>query len=55
MLLWPDPSFTYYRGRVSIKDLVIQYDAHEIEIVESAILFTVNSFFRHDMNEDELY
>jgi len=44
-----------YRGRMSIKDVVTQYDAPEIEIVEPAILFTVNSLFRHDMNEDELY
>ncbi|MCC6683548.1 MAG: hypothetical protein IT247_00605 [Bacteroidia bacterium] len=44
-----------YRGRMSINEVVVQYDAPKIEIVESSILITVNRLFRRDMNADELY
>jgi hypothetical protein len=47
--------YSDYRGRMSIAEVISQYDAPNIEIIEPAILFTVNSLFRRDMNEDELY
>ncbi len=47
--------YSDYRGHMSIAEVVSQYDAPNIEIVEPAILFTVNSLFRRDMNDDELY
>jgi uncharacterized protein len=42
-------------GRMSIREVVIQYDAPKIVIVEPVILITVNRLFRRDMNDDELY
>jgi uncharacterized protein len=47
--------YSDYRGPMSIKEAVIQYDAPKIEIVEPVILLIVNSLFRRDMNDDELY
>jgi hypothetical protein len=44
-----------YRGRMSIREVVIQYDAPKIEIVEPVILITVNRLFRRNMSADELY
>lgn len=46
---------TEFRGHMSINEVIAQYEAPEIEIIEPAILFTVNSLYRRDMNEDELY
>ena len=46
---------TEYRGHMSINEVIAQYEAPEIEIIEPTILFTVNSLYRRDMNEDELY
>ena len=43
------------RGSMSIADVISQYDAPNIEIIEPVILFTINPLFRRDMNEDELY
>ena len=46
---------TEYRGHMSIEEIIAQYEASEIEITEPVILFTVNSLYRRDMNEGELY
>lgn len=43
------------RGFMSITDIVAQYNAPKIKIVESVILITVNRLFRRGMNDDELY
>jgi hypothetical protein len=43
-----------YRGRMSVEEVIIQYDAPQIEIVEPVILLIINPF-RRDMNDDELY
>ena len=43
------------RGHMSITDIIAEYEAPKIEIIEPAILFTVNRLFRRGMNEDELY
>ena len=44
-----------YRGRMSINEVVTQYDAPEINIIEPSILITVNRLFNRDMNDDEIY
>lgn len=44
-----------YRGSMTIQEIIIQYDAPQIEIVESAMLITVNRLYRRNMNEEELY
>ena len=43
------------RGRMSITEVIIQYDAPKIEIIEPAILITVNRYYRRNMSDDELY
>ena len=42
-------------GLMNIVDIIIQYNAPEIEIIEPVILITVNRLFKRGMNEDELY
>ncbi|HNS03167.1 MAG TPA: hypothetical protein PKM78_12395 [Anaerolineae bacterium] len=44
-----------YRGCMSIKEVVIQYDAPQIEISEPAILITVNRLYRRGMSDEEIY
>jgi hypothetical protein len=46
---------TEYRGHMSINEIMAQYEAPEIEIIEPVILITVNRLYRRDMNEGELY
>lgn len=43
------------RGRMSVNEVIIQYDAPKLEIIEPALLITVNRLFRRDMNDDEVY
>ena len=43
------------RGFMSITDIIAQYNAPKIKIVEPVILITVNRLFRRGMNEEELY
>lgn len=44
-----------YRGPMEIKEIVIQYDAPQIDIIEPVILITVNRLFRRDMDDDAIY
>ena len=44
-----------YRGGMSIRETISQYNAPKIKIVEPVILITVNRLFRRGMNDDELY
>lgn len=44
-----------YRGRMSVREAISQYNAPKIKIVESAVLITVNRLFKRGMNDDELY
>ena len=43
------------RGKMTISEVISQYDAPKIEIVEPAILIIVNQLFRRGMSEAELY
>jgi uncharacterized protein len=44
-----------YRGRMSISEIISQYDAPKIEITEPAILITVNQLFERGIDAERLY
>jgi hypothetical protein len=43
------------RGRMSISEIIVQYDALKIEITEPVILITVNQLFERGISDERLY
>jgi uncharacterized protein len=43
------------RGRMSIKEVIAQYNAPKIKIAEPAMLITVNKLYERGMSDNELY
>lgn len=43
------------RGRMSLNDLKIEYEAEEANFEEPVILININRLFRSDMSQDEIY
>ena len=43
------------RGKMSLKDIKILYEAEEANISEPALLIKINNTFTYDMSEDDLY
>ena len=46
---------SYSRGKMNIIDIIAQYDAPKIDIIEPAIIIIVNKLFKRAMSEEELY
>ena len=46
---------SYNRGKMSIPEIVAQYDAPKIDISEPAILITVNQLFERGISDERLY
>jgi uncharacterized protein len=43
------------RGLMSVTDIIAKYSAREIDIIEPAILVTVNRLFHKNMSSEEIY
>lgn len=47
--------YSHLRGKMTLKDIEIEYQAEPAEFYEPVILIRINQAFRHDMTAEELY